>query len=485
VKQNKFILLGYDNPLGRYPAPVVPVGLLGDELVAVYPGNESPTYVALEQDVKYIKVDTATQDSLAEFDPQLHRLFAADRNNAQCYRVNDEKNFFLRLLKQQSFSSNNPFLRLSLATVTCDTKLIVRELSSCVAWMRASTPGALDNWYKAQLNSLREHLPEQIYTTIPEDWRKLPSASRPVTEGAVTGSEARQATGLNISSVLFALALITLGALAYVTSQHLKEFTDWIVILAAIAGTHVSILATDFYGNTSGYGWRAARKLWGFFLTFVMVQWVIGILLFNAVISFVGGRPSFALVFAVVIGVIVASLPSILERSLLPEDGLTVRDLQRLGTRALLKLKLTPRHDFAWAIRYCLEQDVYDFQKAGGWGLGLTQQEIGRRLRKLYEVYKADISRARKDFSFQYDAGRTQWEMGFLLVRHVGRKKLTEALKDPVAAQSGWAGNERRRAIGTEHDRDETPGQDSEQSRSYDHDQTIDRLGSTKHDEDS
>jgi hypothetical protein len=42
-----FKLLGHDNPLGRYPGQVVPVGTLNDELVAIYASTDGPQVVSI------------------------------------------------------------------------------------------------------------------------------------------------------------------------------------------------------------------------------------------------------------------------------------------------------------------------------------------------------------------------------------------------------------------------------------------------------
>jgi hypothetical protein len=222
-------------------------------------------------------------------------------------------------------------------------------------------------------------------------------------------------------------------------------------------------------------------KIWPFLLIFLAIEWVIGAFFLNLSLALA----PYALVvptplLGVIIGIIVAAIPSALESILLPKKGATVKTLQRPLTRVLLRLNVVPRYNYAWAIEYSREQDLFDCQQPGGWGLDVPPAEIGRRIRKLYEFCKVRIAEERQDPSFlRYDVGRTPWEQFYLLTRHLGRKRLRQYIIDPPASLlPNWDGRERRRAVGTRADRDPSGDPNPSRSRRYDDPELIESIAS-------
>lgn len=225
--------------------------------------------------------------------------------------------------------------------------------------------------------------------------------------------------------------------------------------------------------------WRAARKIWPFLLMFSIVEWVLGVFFFYAtrlVLNFLSlSIPD--LLWAGVISIIVAAIPTTLESILLPTEGVTVQALQKRLTRLLLKLNILLRYNFAWAIEYCREEDAYDCQQPDGWGLNINPSLVGRRLRMLYEYNKYKIAEERRDPALLvYDVGRVPWDQFYLLVRHLGRKKLRHYLRNPVRHFNDWDGRERRRVAGTRADRDTSMEPPSQRSRRYDDPNLIEQI---------
>lgn len=471
----RFALLGYDNPLGRYPAPVVPVGRLDGRLVAAYSGAQSPSYLALEDDVEYVKFDGAARGKLAAFDPHVHRLFAFGEWDVRLYPIAREGEVFSEFLNQKNFSGCNPFLRLSLAKVTNDSRLIIRELRSCVLWMHNSAPALLDSWYQSQLGSLVQYLSPGLYAAIPGHWRALPgvsesiatpSGARPERAWAAPAWGARGAADSG-ALALSCLALLTLFALAYTAGW---AFT----LLATIVLMHAVILAVELRDHPRGYTLHAARRIWRFLLAFVAVEWAAGVVIFQVVLSTFYAVPDLKSPVAFMIGFAIApATTTVLEKRLLTGEGI-MKSLVRPRTRQFLRITL--RHAFARAIQYCVEADVADCQRPDAWGLGITPEQLNRRIRVLYETYKTDIARARRDPAFlRYDVGRTGLEMLYLLIRHLGRDRLRESLKNPAGAYyQAWDGRERRRVAGTKEDRDAALDLHPERSRVYDHERLVD-----------
>lgn len=175
MTEDIFQLLGFDAPLSHYPAPVVPIGLLGNKLVAVFITDDDPAFVRLDNDVEYIQFSESALRNLADFNPSKQRLFALNREDVKSYAIDDEQRIFLALLKQKFFSSNNPFFRLSLAKIVNRPSILLREISLCARHIYLSSPEMLDSWYLGQLDSLREHVSEDVYAALPSNWRDLHS----------------------------------------------------------------------------------------------------------------------------------------------------------------------------------------------------------------------------------------------------------------------------------------------------------------------
>lgn len=98
-KSPEFILLGHDSPLGRYPAPVVPVGLLNGQLVALYPGGSpSPGVEPVDETQSYVHHDRRLRKALIHFDYRIERLFAFTRVRVISYPIAAERQFFQKVL---------------------------------------------------------------------------------------------------------------------------------------------------------------------------------------------------------------------------------------------------------------------------------------------------------------------------------------------------------------------------------------------------
>lgn len=246
-------------------------------------------------------------------------------------------------------------------------------------------------------------------------------------------------------------------------------------VLFGIIITHSLFLYYQFYREAEGYFLRAARKLWFFLFLFFTVEWVIGAIFFFLAVKI----PEYVSIplplLALFIGVVIAAIPTVLELLLLPKAAATIKTVQRRITRFLVKLRIMLRHTFAWAIESCREQDVFDCQKPSGWGFDLPPSEIGRRIRKCYEFNKYKIAEDRKDPSLlHYDIDHTPWDQFYVLVRHIGRKRLRECIANPLEFRN-WNGSERRRRNGTKDDRDGPADSDPSRSRLYDSEDVIRR----------
>lgn len=72
-----FELLGWDNPWGSFPNPVVPIGRLGGKLVAIYNGAPDP----ISEEDTYVHFTAPQLEILQGFDYQRDQLFAINERN--------------------------------------------------------------------------------------------------------------------------------------------------------------------------------------------------------------------------------------------------------------------------------------------------------------------------------------------------------------------------------------------------------------------
>jgi hypothetical protein len=250
----------------------------------------------------------------------------------------------------------------------------------------------------------------------------------------------------------------------------LFEILIWAMLSVGIILTHCLFLITQFLKESQGYMWRAAKKIWAFLFLFFIIELLISGFFFYAINIGVSYTSFPTYILAVLIGVLAASTPIVLEQVALPKSGTTVAALKKPLAKLLLKLNVTLRYNFAWSIESCREQDLFDCQLPNAWGLGLSPTVLSRRIRILYEIGKADIAKSRGDTSLlKYDVNRNSWEKFYLLVRHLGRKQLRNYLTNPPEAPCiGWDGSERRRRIGTLDNRTHNDESRDSLCRSYD-----------------
>src|SRR5205807_10437605 len=106
---NSLKLLGHDCPLRSYPGPVVPIGMLNNELVALYYSKDEtgkPIIEKLPADCKFIEY--SNPDSLPSFDLERDRLFAFGPEKLQVYPTRLRPAFYQKLLQDPDFCKNNP-----------------------------------------------------------------------------------------------------------------------------------------------------------------------------------------------------------------------------------------------------------------------------------------------------------------------------------------------------------------------------------------
>jgi hypothetical protein len=176
VAEEIIALLGHDCPLGRYPAPVVPIISMGRSLAAVFARERENQVVALEQDVEFVRHGRRLQESLSSYSPVDERLFGLSPDAVESYRISDESIFFESLLRSDRIAPADRFFRLTLAKATDSSDLLVSEFLSCYRSLLDSDPSLAQSWGQRQLQDLAADQRHLIQSFLLADPSWLPRA---------------------------------------------------------------------------------------------------------------------------------------------------------------------------------------------------------------------------------------------------------------------------------------------------------------------
>jgi hypothetical protein len=219
AEYDPFQLLGHDNPFGRYPSPVVPIGKFNGRLVAVCAGERGPELLNVADDAMYVRYDATLIFKLHGFNYQTHRLFAFSEKDVSSYYAPSEAAYFSQLLADPEFSATNPFLRFSFAKVVSEPTVLIEELYNCVATLRRTSEEFLDTWYERQREALLSSIDKENQFFFPPTWKVLlriqelrrPAVTRAghsfISAPAQSGGPA--ATGAAMGTALVAVALLS------------------------------------------------------------------------------------------------------------------------------------------------------------------------------------------------------------------------------------------------------------------------------------
>ena len=231
---------------------------------------------------------------------------------------------------------------------------------------------------------------------------------------------------------------------------------EWIVLYPRMTGS-------------SGYLGLALRRTSGFLLSAVAARWAVG-WAFLQLMRLSDLELFRSWVWGGVVGLIVVIFPSSLEHFL--DKRATTKFVSSTLIQLLLRFNLLIGQTIKGAVQKLKEQDNYDCQNSkGSWNFGLPVSQVNRRLRILYEIVKLDIAcKKRQSELLRHDVNIPSGQKFYLLVAHMGRKKLRIALQEPPPPPPpgfDWDGQERRRRVGSKADR-KTPDPNPSHSRVYD-----------------
>ena len=149
-QNSTFEIVGHNCLLGEYPSLVTPIGKLEgtDTFVAIYlkSDKQNITLEPISKEASFTRYSKEVRESLKNFDYKEDVLFATSDSEVEYYPVQEEKEFFRKLLRNQEFSAGNPFLRLTFAEYTKDFLLVYREITACENYFKEHDPETIPLW---------------------------------------------------------------------------------------------------------------------------------------------------------------------------------------------------------------------------------------------------------------------------------------------------------------------------------------------------
>ncbi|MFL6233934.1 MAG: hypothetical protein ACJ76N_12435 [Thermoanaerobaculia bacterium] len=208
--------------------------------------------------------------------------------------------------------------------------------------------------------------------------------------------------------------------------------------------------------DSSGYLWPALKRTGLFLLLAIAVRGVVGVMLLKLTLIPFDSDLSRSWVWGFVAGLIIVVFPAAFERFL--DKKATAKVVGSTLVQLLLRFNLLVGQTIKSAVQKLKEQDNYDCQNSKGWwNFGLSGRQVNRRLRVAYEVLKLEIAcKRRQPELLRHDANISPGQKFYLLVAHMGRKRLWKAIQEPPLPPPpglNWDGSERRRHVGSKMDR--------------------------------
>jgi len=249
----------------------------------------------------------------------------------------------------------------------------------------------------------------------------------------------------------------------------LEKLIPYLALLASVIVTQFLLIYYHCYETSRGYICSAARKLWMFLFIAIIFQCAMAYSIYEFFILHFLFSSHFVqkAVSGILVGFVAVALPNgaILSAMTYYLSRKSV-DLSKELAQPLSRFVL-----WVWVLRriqaeiqYLKSNDNFDMQfQTGSWDFNISddpkvaEREAGRRLRLLYELYKAEIAnKKRAPHLMCIDVNYFPGNKFFLLLSYLGKAKVRELLRVPVPSPPpgrNWNGKERRKVRGSKADR--------------------------------
>jgi|GEM_PF-6914747 len=224
------------------------------------------------------------------------------------------------------------------------------------------------------------------------------------------------------------------------------DVPEIVIALAAVVVVQISIVlrSTNSRRSASGYVWSAFLLSKGRMGAWIAIKTSFAVALLHAV-----GLHGHPLSIQFVLALVVTAAPEAIEAFV---PTIQNEKIARLLFVALQRTNFSVIQLLNASITRLREHANYDWQNCRGqWQFGVSADEVGRRIRILYERNKREIANSlRKPSLLAFDAGIVPAQKFYLLIDFLGLKRLNGALREfsadaEIPPTFGWNGSERRR----------------------------------------
>lgn len=231
------------------------------------------------------------------------------------------------------------------------------------------------------------------------------------------------------------------------SALELFDIAEIATALAAVIFVLVSLVlqSTNSRRSASGYVWPAFLLSKARIGAWIVIKTALAVALLHA-----GRFHGTALSIQFILAALLTAAPEVLE-AVLP-SVIQNEKIARFVFVAMERTNFSAIQMLNAGITRLREHANYDWQnRRGEWEFGVSAEEVGRRLRILYERNKREIANSlRKPGLLAFDAGIVPGQKFYLLVDFLGQKRLNAAIREFSADAETpptftWDGRERRR----------------------------------------
>ncbi|HUP61545.1 MAG TPA: hypothetical protein VNA69_14120 [Thermoanaerobaculia bacterium] len=236
------------------------------------------------------------------------------------------------------------------------------------------------------------------------------------------------------------------------SALQLLDIADITTVLAAVVVVLVSFIlqSTNSRRSASGYVWPALLLSKARLAAWIAIKTVLAVAILHAA-RLHGSARSIQFLLAL----LVTAAPEVIEAF---APAIRNEKIARFVFVAMQRTNFSVIQLLNAGITRLREHANYDWQnRRGQWDFGVSAEEVGRRIRILYERNKREIANSlRKPGLLAFDAGIVPAQKFYLLIDFLGLRRLNDALHkfsgDPATPPTfGWDGSERRRTQVSDH----------------------------------
>lgn len=236
------------------------------------------------------------------------------------------------------------------------------------------------------------------------------------------------------------------------SALQLFDVADIVTVLAAVVVVLVGLVlqSTNNRRSASGFVWPALMLSKARFAAWIAIKTALAFAVLHAARLHDSARS-----IQFLLALLLTAAPEVIE-ALTP--AIQNEKIVRFVFVAIERTNFSVIQLLNASITRLREHANYDWQnRRGQWQFDTSAEQVGRRIRILYERNKLEIANSlRKPELLAFDAGVVPAQKFYLLIDFLGPKRLHDALREfssdlAIPPTFGWDGSERRRTRASDH----------------------------------